>query len=114
VIKVTVIICTHQPDRDRLTRTLGGLAIQSFPSDEWETLLVDNASTPALQLASLPNARPANLRIVPESQLGLTAARRCGLRAARGEFCVLVDDDNVLAPDYLATVHQIFAEHPRL
>jgi GT2 family glycosyltransferase len=46
--------------------------------------------------------------------LGLTLARRTGFRAARGDVLVLVDDDNVLAPDYLAEVVRLFAAHPNV
>jgi hypothetical protein len=37
-----------------------------------------------------------------------------GFAAARGVFAVMVDDDNVLEPDYLVQVLAIFAAHPKL
>jgi len=51
---------------------------------------------------------------VTEPQPGLTHARRRGLDAARGDLVVFVDDDNVLAPSYLAEVVTAFAANPRL
>lgn len=114
MIRVSVILPTHNPHRGRLARTLAGLAAQTLPATDWETLLVDNASSPALPLDDLPTPRPSNLRVVPEPSLGLTTARRCGLRGAAGELCILVDDDNVLAPTYLADALRLFAAHPRL
>lgn len=96
----------------RLARTLAGLAAQTLPATEWESVLVDNASAPPV--AASAAGSPASLRIVREPQLGLTNARRRGLREARGEFIVLVDDDNVLAPGYLADVLRIFAAHPKV
>jgi len=113
MIAVSVIVPTHNPHPGRLARTLAGLAAQTLPADAWETLLVDNASSPALASAA-PPARPANLRIVSEPALGLTAARRRGLCEARGELCVLVDDDNVLAPGHLAHAVRIFSAYPKL
>lgn len=106
---LTVIIPTHNPDSGRLARTLRGLEAQTLPAAQWETVLVDNASTTPVEPVSL-----INLRIIREPQLGLSAARRRGLAEARGEFAVLVDDDNVLAPDYLATVLALFESHPRV
>ena len=41
-------------------------------------------------------------------------ARLCGFRAAAGGLFVLVDDDNVLAPDYLATALALAAAWPLL
>ncbi len=92
---------------------LEGLRTQTLPVIQWETIIVDNASSPPLESRDIPRL-PANMRIVPEPRLGLTAARRCGLRAARGEICVLVDDDNVLAPTYLADTICRFSDHPKL
>ncbi|MDO8541026.1 MAG: glycosyltransferase [Opitutaceae bacterium] len=112
-MKVSVIIATHNPHAERMQRTLGGLSAQTLAIGDWETLLVDNASMPAIA-SPPPNVGPPNLRIVREPQLGLTSARRRGFREARGEICVFADDDNVLAPDYLEQVVRLFATHSRV
>jgi len=106
---LSVIVPAHNPHPERLRRTLAGLHGQTLPCAQWEILVVDNASRPPLACPDLPNAR-----LVTESRPGLTHARRCGLGAARGEYVVFVDDDNVLAPRYLEEVVQLFAAHPRL
>jgi glycosyltransferase involved in cell wall biosynthesis len=111
---LSVLIPSHNPDATRLRRTLAGLRAQTLPVDHWETVLVDNASAPAIDPASLASEAPNNLRIVREPELGLTAARRHGFTMARGEVFVLVDDDNVLAPDYLEQVLTLFSAHPRV
>ncbi|MFM1748222.1 MAG: hypothetical protein RLZZ188_1888 [Verrucomicrobiota bacterium] len=111
-MELSVIIPSHQPHRERLARTLAGLRSQTLPVDRWETVLVDNASNPPVDAAALADHAPRNLRLVPEPALGLTSARRTGFLAARGNVVVLVDDDNVLAPDYLAEVVRLFAAHP--
>jgi GT2 family glycosyltransferase len=114
VIAITVIVPTHRPHPDRLARTLAGLAAQSLSCHEWETLLIDNANEPPIDFGAMPLVRPDNLRIIREPRLGLTAARRSGFQAASGELCILVDDDNVLAPDFLENALRIFREYPRL
>jgi len=111
-LNLSVIIPAHNPDAGRLRRTLAGLRAQTLPPDRWETVLVDNACTPAIALAPFAADAPRNLRLLREPELGLTAARRGGLTAATGEIFVLVDDDNVLAPDYLAQVLTLFSEYP--
>lgn len=110
-LPVSVIVPTHNPHAGRLVRTLAGLRAQSLPPARWETVLVDNASVSPVNFAG---DGPANLRVVRESILGLTAARRRGLRESASEFVVMVDDDNVLAPDYLERALAHFAAHPRL
>lgn len=112
--RLTVVIPTHNPHAGRLRRTLAGLRAQTLPVADWECLLVDNASSPAVEASTLGDAAPAGLRILREPVAGLTHARSRGFTEARGEFAVLVDDDNVLDPDYLARVLELFATHPRI
>jgi glycosyltransferase involved in cell wall biosynthesis len=113
-ITLSVIICTHSPDTVRLQATLHGLRKQTPPPDQWETIIVNNASTQFPDNSFFAGCAPNNLRIIPEPTLGLTAARRCGLRAANGEIIIFADDDNVLAPDYLAQAQAAFARLPRV
>jgi len=113
-MNLSVVIPTHNPDPERLRRTLLGLRGQTHPAADREVLLVDNASTRFPAADFFAGCAPENFSVVAEPDLGLTAARRRGLSAARGQFAVLVDDDNVLAPDYLATVTALFAAHPQL
>lgn len=114
VPRLSVIIPAHNPHAGRLGRTLAALQLQTLPVTDWETLLVDNASDPAVESAALADSAPANLRLILEPQLGLSSARSRGFTEARGDLAVLVDDDNVLAPDYLTTVLQLFQAHPRV
>lgn len=114
MILLSVVIPTHNPHAGRLRRTLAGLRGQTLPAAQWETVLVDNASQPALYLAVFTADLPANARVVVEPQLGLASARRRGFAEARGESIVLVDDDNVLAPDYLERVLALFAVQPKI
>jgi glycosyltransferase involved in cell wall biosynthesis len=113
-MELSVIIPAHNPDAARLRRTLAGLRAQTLTTDHWEIVLVDNDSSPVIDLASLASDAPNNLRLVREPELGLTAARRRGFTEASGEILVLVDDDNVLAPGYLAQVLALFSAHPRV
>jgi glycosyltransferase involved in cell wall biosynthesis len=111
-MEVSVVIPTHNPDAGRLRRALGGLRAQTLSPERWETVLVDNASSVPLTADAWAATAPANLRVVSEPSLGLTAARRRGFGESRAPLWVLVDDDNVLAPDYLENVIRLFAAHP--
>jgi hypothetical protein len=75
---------------------------------------VNNASTEIPGADFFADCAPQNFTLVDEPFLGLTATRRRGLGTARGDAVVLVDDDNVLAADYLERVLAIFARHPRV
>jgi glycosyltransferase involved in cell wall biosynthesis len=97
---------------ERFCATLRGLQAQTLPSEQWELLVVDNASTAFPSIGEFSSVKPGNLRVIREPRLGLTAARRCGLHAIGTEYAVFVDDDNVLAPDYLENTLAIFAAQP--
>jgi len=110
---LSVIICTYNPRRDYLERTLAGLRAQTQPGDTWELILVDNNSSPPLA-AWVDLSGFGRARIVGESEQGFTPALVRGLAEAAGDICVLVHDDNVLAPDYLEQVARLGREWPRL
>jgi len=63
-------------------------------------------------ISHLPS--PLNARVVREEKLGLTHARVRGFEEAKGEIVVLVDDDNVLRPDYLEKAVEILDKNPLL
>jgi GT2 family glycosyltransferase len=112
-MKLSVIVCTHNPRRDYLARTVTALREQTLSTSEWELVVVDNASFPALELTAQLAWHPA-ARTVSEPVLGLVAARLRGIEAASGDWLVFVDDDNLLAPDYLATAAALQAQWPVL
>jgi glycosyltransferase involved in cell wall biosynthesis len=107
---VSVIICTYNPRPDYLQRVLDALKAQTLPKEQWELLLIDNASREPL--AGKWDLSWHELgRHIREDELGLTAARRRGIKEARGELLVFVDDDNVLAVDYLEQTIRIGSFH---
>jgi hypothetical protein len=112
-MNISVVICSHNPRQDYLQRTLESLQRQSLSVEDWELLVVDNASEQPLagrwNLSWHSHAR--NLR---EEKLGLTPARLRGIKEANGELLVFVDDDNVLAPDYLQVSWDIARRMPWL
>jgi hypothetical protein len=112
-LKISVIICTHNPRRDYLEATLDGLRAQTLPADQWEFLLIDNAS----EAGRAPDADlgwHSGARLIQEEKLGLTPARLRGIREAKGDLLVFVDDDNILDPDFLESVLKIAEERPYL
>jgi glycosyltransferase involved in cell wall biosynthesis len=98
-----------------LVEVLEALLQQSLPAQFFEVLLIDNASDrvdlPALT-ADLATARNLKLRLLTEPRLGLSHARRCGILAASSSLLVLVDDDNLLDPDFLQCAVDLALSHP--
>ena len=112
MIALSVVLPTHNPNPDLLSRTLKALRLQTLPVHEWELVVVDNASSFPLS-TDLVSWHPHG-RVVSEAQLGLTYARLCGIAAAKGPLLVWVDDDNVLDEGYLEAALVSFSANPRL
>jgi glycosyltransferase involved in cell wall biosynthesis len=110
---LSVIICTHNPRPDYLGRVLEALKVQTLSGEQWELLLVDNASKEPLSNTWDLSWHPHS-RHIREDELGLTPARLRGIAESKGDLLVFVDDDNVLREDYLQQALTIGKERPYL
>jgi glycosyltransferase involved in cell wall biosynthesis len=112
-VKISVIVCTHNPRPDFLNQVVDALRLQTLPTSLWELRVVDNASTtplaPMLNLDWHPHQR-----VVREEKLGLTCARLRGIAETSGDVLVFVDDDNVLRADYLEQALAVAEKHPHI
>jgi glycosyltransferase involved in cell wall biosynthesis len=109
-----VIICTYNRASE-LDRALAALATQQG-SDRllWSVLVVDNGSkddTAGVVEAWRIGGGIPGLRRVVELKTGLTAARRRGVRETNGSWIAFVDDDNLLAPDWIHSLAEAIAAH---
>jgi glycosyltransferase involved in cell wall biosynthesis len=112
---LSVVVCTHNPELSRLSRTTESIERQSLASSQWELIVVDNASEVTITPEILfQRSMPFRWQLVREPCVGLTPARIRGIREATGEVIVFVDDDNLLETEYLATVATRFAGNPNL
>jgi glycosyltransferase involved in cell wall biosynthesis len=111
--ELSVVICTHNPRADYLARCLDALKAQTLDLAHWDLLVIDNLCdvplAPRIELNWHPRAR-----VIREETLGLTPARLRGIEDAKAALLVFVDDDNVLASDYLAVALNVAAEKPFL
>jgi glycosyltransferase involved in cell wall biosynthesis len=112
-IKISVLLCTHNPTPDYLRRVLEGLRNQTLPLPEWELLLVDNASRERVSERFDLRWHPHGRHILFE-RTGKTGALLHATTQAEAPVLITVDDDNVLAPDYLARAVKIGETHPEL
>jgi glycosyltransferase involved in cell wall biosynthesis len=110
---LSVIICTHNPRSDYLSRVLQALDSQTLSKDLWELLLIDNASEKILSTEIDLSWHP-NSRHIREDQLGLTPARLRGIKESKSDILVFVDDDNVIDSNYLEECLSIFNKYPLL
>jgi len=112
-LRLSVVVPAHNPDLRVLGKVLDRLRVQSLRQAEWELVVVDNNSAaplaPVLDLSWHKNGV-----VVREEALGLTRARIAGFRSTVGSLVVLVDDDNLLASDYLDQALRVDDTFPQL
>jgi glycosyltransferase involved in cell wall biosynthesis len=111
-MKLSVIICTFNPRRDYLARTLAALRAQSLPRSEWELIIVDNNSEP--KIAAFVDLEGLNGEVLIEPKQGFTPALLHGLGHAQADVCLLLHDDNVLPAQYLEENVRIARDWPQL
>lgn len=104
---ISVLTCTRNPRGGVYQRVIDALAAQTFEKEAWEYVVVDNASVqfPEIDLKGLGRAQ-----VIKETKPGKIHAILAGLEVCKGRMIVIVDDDNVLAPDYLEVAWRIFQE----
>ena len=110
---ISLIICTHNPRTEYLSRVLGALRAQTLPLGQWELLVIDNASTQPLDQILDLSWHPSG-RVVREEETGLTPARLRGIAESKGELLIFVDDDNVLDADYLSVAAELAKTLPQI
>ena len=113
VLQASVIICAHNPRSDYFARVLDSLRSQTLPLNKWELLIIDNASKVPLARHWHISWHPM-VRHIMESEIGIAAARRRGIREACADLIVFVDDDNVLDKTYLTQAVGIGRDWPSL
>lgn len=105
-MKLSVIIATHNRP-ESLGRLVSSLAPQLRPGDD-ELLIADNGTAAPTPLSG---GAPVSVHL-HDPRPGKCRAQNAALKRARGEVLVLLDDDLVVARDYLAQVDRFFAGHP--
>lgn len=109
----SVVICSHNPNLQRLGLVLKGLQRQTLDVGSWELIVVDNRSQVSL-CDNLDLGWHPRGRVVREEQLGLVSARVKGIRESIGDLLVFVDDDNVLDEQYLEVALRLQRQYPFL
>jgi glycosyltransferase involved in cell wall biosynthesis len=113
---VAVAICTHSPRLALLERVIDAIAAQTVNPERFSVVVVDNASLPPLSDAVvLPlTAAGISASLVLEPVAGLTRARLRAIRETTSDWLLFVDDDNVLAPSFLAEALDFVSHHPEV
>jgi GT2 family glycosyltransferase len=106
---VSIVIVTRgRPDRVR--QTVSSILSCRYPRDRQETIIVDTPEDgePPLDFADGDFGPGTKVRVVVETQAGISRARNRGLWEANGEIVVFADDDVDVDENWLATLIAAF------
>jgi glycosyltransferase involved in cell wall biosynthesis len=109
--RLSVVVAVHDGEAV-LPRALQALAASDLPREEWELVVVDDASGDGSVLVAAEHADVV-VRL-PGKPHGPAYARNRGAEAARGDLLVFVDADVTVHPDTLGRFARLFADDPEL
>ena len=108
---VSVVILTHKR-REALERSLDSVLSQEYPNRE--IIVVNNVSE--VNVRGVIQARDASIKLIElKENVGAAGGRNPGIREARGQIIVTIDDDvSFLSPFALTHLVKAFDEHPNI
>ena len=112
---ITLIICTYNREK-YIGPLLDSIAKNDYPTMDYEIVLVDNNCTDNTRkvceqfIAEHPEIA---FRYVVEPEQGLSAARNKGIKEAKGDIIIYVDDDALVDKDYIRIYAEHFVSHPK-
>ena len=78
---------------------------------DYEVIVVDDGSKDN-SLALARRFESDRVRVIPQENQGVSAARNTGILNANGEFICFLDADDEWRPDYLATIDSLTERYP--
>lgn len=110
-LRVSVVLPARGGQR-RLDLALASLAVQTYPDDLLEVVVVDDHSSPPLELSA---PRPSRCRVLrlPAGAWGAGYARAYGAYSSTGDILLWMDADMVVCPEFVeaqARWHHVHAE----
>lgn len=97
--------------KDYIAECLSSVVVQTYR--EYEVILIDDGSTDESgeMCDQFAEHHPEiKTRVIYQKNAGLSAARNAGIKAAKGEYILFLDSDDLIVPDTLEYFVKILAE----
>ena len=98
--KISVVVCTYNRE-EHIENCIRSLLAQTFERNLFEIIIVDNASTDNTAAILERFSDEHFVRVIYESESGLSIARNRGWREAVGKYVSYLDDDAVAHEKWL-------------
>lgn len=108
IFRITVVIPLFNKEK-HIRRAIESVLKQTFQS--FEIIVVDDGSTDngAEVVRGIKDPR---IRLIQQSNAGVSAARNKGIEAAKGELIAFLDADDEYKPLFLETILRLHARYP--
>jgi len=108
-LKISAIIPTFNYGK-YLPRLIHSLLEQSLSPEEYEIIIVDNASTDNTKDVVNAFLHHKNLKYLYEPIVGASQARNAGARIARADYIAFCDSDQIASRDWLRLLLEAFEQ----
>lgn len=105
---ISVVIPLYNKER-QIACTLQSVFEQTFQN--FEIVIVDDGSTDN-SVEEVEKFDDSRIRLIHQTNAGVSAARNRGIEEARGELIAFLDADDEWMPEYLATQYGLYQKYP--
>lgn len=79
---------------------------------DWELIIVDDGSKDGTQNMLEKYSKNGKIHIITQSNQGVSAARNHGMLAAKGDYFVFLDADDIWHKEHLAIMQELIVKYP--
>ncbi len=105
---ISVVIPLYNKE-GQIAHTLQSVFAQTFQN--FEIVIVDDGSTDN-SVEEVEKFDDSRIRLIHQTNAGVSAARNRGIEEARGELIAFLDADDEWKPEYLATQSGLYQKYP--
>ena len=99
-IDVSIVIPTYNK-KNFLEITLTAFGFQTYPSDRYEVVVINDGSTDGTEEFVSSLKSPCQINYMYQENQGRSAARNRGIERASGDTIIFIDDDCVPSPTFI-------------
>ena len=112
-MKFSFVTCTYNR-RENLRRTLESLCEQTISPNDYEIIVIDNnSSDKTVDVCDEIKEKhfEKKIRYFRETSQGLSFALNRGIKEAKGDFIIYIDDDETIGPKHLERLDKYLKEY---
>ncbi|RLE90004.1 MAG: hypothetical protein DRN04_15685 [Thermoprotei archaeon] len=109
---VSIVIPTYNR-KEKLERLIRSILESDYPKDKLEIIVVDDASTDGTY-EHIKKLFPQVKVIRNDEEKLLAESRNIGIRASRGRYIFVIDDDNIIDKNTIKELVEFMEKHPEV